>query len=790
MRAIRRRSTDDAACLIARVRPLWPVPRRVRVGRGPWAAGSEDRDYLVLPALRVPILLVPAGERASAAAISRFGVGQRARVATAMMAWAHARGLLRWAPTVRLLAERGDDAPVLSAVAAAVPEAIGVVVWLGRHRHGRAIVLNAFAADGSSLAYAKCAWGSGRSSLRAERDHLVAVSERPIKGVRAPRVQAFTEAEDFSVLVIEALGPGARSGRNPRPPVAEMRALAGSGGWESTSFGQTPVVQSTAQGIAAVAEDSARRWLSSEFDRFLHECGSVVTSVGCWHGDWVAWNMIEAADEVLLWDWEHFYRGVPPGWDHLHFLAQDLRRHAGTGPQVEDRWLALSRRALADDWGVHGAEAEAVIRSYLLWVNLRYVADREGDPAAVPRSGWTRELLARLGEAPVPAVPATATPRPLRILHVSEVHWGGVVTLLQHFVSQQVEAGHEVHVLAPDPLFSTKDALDERVTTHRWSVRRADPVALAGGARQLRRLVAELQPDVVHLHSFFAGMLGRLPGGLSGLGRSAVVYQPHAWSDKLSPRASVTAAVRSVERRAAGRTSLLVANCRDELNRGTEFGVTTPGRPIGVTVDLERFRPPTAQERQEARAALGLDDQRVALVLGRLARQKGQDLLLPAWERDHPGDTVLALVGPGDVAFVQGPAGQEWGRSVIAPGGTDDVRPWLWAADVLVLSSRYETVALVVAEAMATGLPVVSTAVDGVREVLLEGDEPPAGAVVALDDMAGLVREVSRRLDDAGLHAAESAAGPLRAQDRFAPAAVAGRLEAAYREAIEIAKEP
>jgi glycosyltransferase involved in cell wall biosynthesis len=125
-----------------------------------------------------------------------------------------------------------------------------------------------------------------------------------------------------------------------------------------------------------------------------------------------------------------------------------------------------------------------------------------------------------------------------------------------------------------------------------------------------------------------------------------------------------------------------------------------------------------------------------------------------------------------------------WGKSIRFMGGTDDVRPWLWASDALLLSSRYETVALVVAEAMACGLPVVATDVDGAREVLLDGEEPPAGTVVPLARPELLVAEIERLQRDDALTRAYGDAGVRRAATRFAPDVVAQRLEAAYRAAI------
>lgn len=370
----------------------------------------------------------------------------------------------------------------------------------------------------------------------------------------------------------------------------------------------------------------------------------------------------------------------------------------------------------------------------------------------------------------------------LRILHVSEVHWGGVVILLRHFAAEQVARGHEVHVLAhPD-----MPDLGPGVTIHRWDVNRRRPHTLVTAFRQFRATSRTVMPDVIHLHSFVAGFVGRLP--LIRRPRdAAIVYQPHAWADNFSNNSLISATIKHSERLSSRRTDLVVANCDDELRRGERLGVSVPGRVLGVAVDLTRFRPPTPEERTSARQAVGLTDERMVLILGRLARQKGQDLLLPEWARCHPPNTSLMLVGPGERTWAEQFAGNEWGKSVQAAGPKADVLPWLWAADALVLCSRYETVGLVVAEAMAVGLPVVATRVDGAEEVVMGGEEPPAGVVVETSDMVGIVSELARRLNDANLHRRESEAGRLRAELKFAPDVVAERLVAAYRVAIDYA---
>jgi hypothetical protein len=394
-----------AANLVARVRPIWPEPVELHVSRNVLPGRRDGQDYLVLPALRRPVLLVPAGRRAAAGAIVRFDEGQRARLLLRLLAGAQRTGLLRRLPVARVSVGPADDGGVLQEVRKAVPGADAIVVRLGRPRHGRAVILNALDTRGRSVAFAKCAWGVRVADLEQERDNLAAVAHDQIPGVRAPEVLAFVRLEDSAALVLEALTPKSPATGESGLPVEAMKALAGCRGWQRTSVSDSEVVKRLRDGIAAVRDEQARSWLQSELDRMVSELGDVETRAGSWHGDWVPWNMARDGTTILLWDWEHHEPGVPPGFDHLHYLAQELRLRVGTSPDVEDSWLDAARAALAQHWDERGAAAEAAVRAYLLVVNLRYVADREGDPeGSSERSGWTRELLQRLGDEPVRGV--------------------------------------------------------------------------------------------------------------------------------------------------------------------------------------------------------------------------------------------------------------------------------------------------------------------------------------------------------------------------------------------------
>lgn len=366
------------------------------------------------------------------------------------------------------------------------------------------------------------------------------------------------------------------------------------------------------------------------------------------------------------------------------------------------------------------------------------------------------------------------SPATMRILHVSEVHWGGVVSLLRHFTETQVKRGHQVHVLAPPQL----PALS--ATRHDWSLDRHSPGTFPTALGELRRAVAAVKPDVIHLHSFMAGLFSRLPGVIPR-SRFAIVYQPHAWAFDLYDDRLRVSAITLWERAANARTAAIVVNCEDEVQQGRRAGIDNDAFPVGVAVDLGHFVPPSEVVRVESRHALGISAPRAIVVMGRIAHQKGQDLLVAEWERRPVPDTDLLLVGPGDGSALAGLAPREWGRSVHAVGETADVRRWFWASDLLVMPSRYEAVSLVIGEALACGVPVVTTAVNGAREAVLDGPLAPAGAVVAVGDMQGLLDAARHRLDDESARRLESVHARRRAESLFDPTLVTENLEMAYQ---------
>jgi glycosyltransferase involved in cell wall biosynthesis len=370
----------------------------------------------------------------------------------------------------------------------------------------------------------------------------------------------------------------------------------------------------------------------------------------------------------------------------------------------------------------------------------------------------------------------------LRVLHVSEVTAGGVLSLVRTYAVEQELRGNQAYVLAPEPM-----GLDP-ARFRAWSATRRRPYAFPVAVRQLAAAAREIGPDVIHLHSFFAGLLGRT--GLGTIARStAVVYQPHSWSFDAVGSSVLRSAIIRVERSGAQRTHRLVGNCDEEIAEGVTNGVRTPHTVLGLPLDTDFFTPLETDERTRVRERLGLDDRVVATCVGRLCRQKAQDRLVAAWEAAPVPGTVLVLVGDGDDHALRKLAPRQWGRSILAVGHQTDIRSWLRASDLLIQASRYEGQSVAVAEAMACGVPAVVLDVNGSHETIDSGSLDPAGAVVAQADMTGLLAACGVRAADPALRAKESQAARERAIALFSTQIVMDRLDRAYADAIASAAE-
>jgi glycosyltransferase involved in cell wall biosynthesis len=251
-----------------------------------------------------------------------------------------------------------------------------------------------------------------------------------------------------------------------------------------------------------------------------------------------------------------------------------------------------------------------------------------------------------------------------------------------------------------------------------------------------------------------------------------VVHSIHGFGFGPHQAWPVRRAFLAAERRAARWTTAFVAVSRRNLADGVRLGLfpAASARVIRSGIDLAPFREHRGGD--GVRRELGIPPSAPVVVqIACFKPQKAPErfVALAAGLAPRFPDAHFVLVGDGELR-----PRLERARRVAAleerlhlPGWRRDVPAFLDAATLVTLTSRFEGLPRVVVEALAAGVPVVAMAVDGVSEVVRDGEN---GFLVAPDDVAGLTERVAGILADGGLRGrlAAVAGGGLEEFDRLA----------------------
>ncbi len=291
--------------------------------------------------------------------------------------------------------------------------------------------------------------------------------------------------------------------------------------------------------------------------------------------------------------------------------------------------------------------------------------------------------------------------------------------------------------------------------------------------------------DVWHVHQYgnhaaLAVLLGKLlcrPVALK-LTNSAAMGIENAMGSGIAGRI-----LRFLHRR----VSACLALSEETRAEALHFGIPPERiRFIPNGVDVRQFHPATPEQRIAARLELGLNCERLVLYVGRLSQEKNPLGLLDAWaavDTQSREGALLAFVGDGpEWSQVQAKAqSSDLAEAVVLAGARSDVATWYRAADVFVISSHNEGLANTMIEAMAAGLPVISTRVSG-STVLLE--PLAAGVVVDVGDMVQLAGAIESLLQDEPLRSRLGENARHKFESSFSLASTVRKTAALYNELL------
>ncbi len=327
-----------------------------------------------------------------------------------------------------------------------------------------------------------------------------------------------------------------------------------------------------------------------------------------------------------------------------------------------------------------------------------------------------------------------------RVLHVAETIIGGVSTYLQEILSfQAVALGAEnVRVLLPANQAHDLHSIDPSMMLLFGRSGR-NVRSLTAFSMALTEALQTFQPTVVHLHSSFAGAVGR-PILVFQRPRPSVVYCSHGWSFLMEIPAWKQQLYVAIERSLARFTDVVINISRYEDKQAKERGISA--RKCVVVRNAVSPAAPSGS------AHLPFDPSRINLLfVGRFDRQKGLDLLVRAMGQVQ--DLPIHLYAIGGCFHDQKPPEPTPNVTLLGWLPREMLDDYYAGADALVMPSRWEGFGLVAIEAMRNGTAVLASNRGALPELIVDGQN---GLLFDLDeaDTSDLVR-VLRGLDKASL---------------------------------------
>jgi len=300
---------------------------------------------------------------------------------------------------------------------------------------------------------------------------------------------------------------------------------------------------------------------------------------------------------------------------------------------------------------------------------------------------------------------------------------------------------------------------------------------ILSSGNQVSKSVIDNNIDIIHAHLPWAGILARRVLKRTGV---PVIYTEHNKQERYHPL------TRWMNKWSFNNQDMAIAVSKDvEESIYKNIHPSIPVRTILNGVNIKKFDPEKHNKCEEREKLYIPED---AIVIGTVAvfrKQKRLDIwmeLAGRIKKKYPETFFIILGdGPEEVLVRQRIQVSNIKNSVILPGRLDEVRPWLAAMDLFLMTSEFEGLPLALLEAMTMELPVVATDAGGIKEVVRDGVE---GFLKPVDKPMELEEPLSRLVEDEELRIKMGKRGRERVIEAFGLERMVRELEETYFEVL------
>ena len=364
------------------------------------------------------------------------------------------------------------------------------------------------------------------------------------------------------------------------------------------------------------------------------------------------------------------------------------------------------------------------------------------------------------------------------------------------------QRGHDVTLIAgpaigPEgELFNQTKGQDYKVVVLDKLRRAINPFNDVVSYFQIKRLLRQLQPDIVHTHSAKAGILGRFAAHTirntqHKMRNTKIVHTIHGLAFHRYQSRWLNKFYVAVEKSAAKRTDFFFSVADAMTAQATAAGIGRDEQFVTAysAIEEDDFVEPISQERKrDFRRKYGIPEDAIVLVtIARLFMLKGHEYIIESAKQLSKGfeKCVWLFVGDGNLA-------EHFKKQVRQLGLTERIKftgllppsqiPLaIQSSDILVHCSLREGLARTLPQAMLCGKPVVSFDVDGAKEVVNEN----TGRLIEPRNIEQLTKACAELIEDKDLRDKLGEAGRESVKEKFAPETMVDKIEAVYRKLLE-----
>jgi len=362
------------------------------------------------------------------------------------------------------------------------------------------------------------------------------------------------------------------------------------------------------------------------------------------------------------------------------------------------------------------------------------------------------------------------------------------------------ERGHEVTLLT-GPALGPEGELFEQTKGAGYDVivvdklRRAiNPLYDVPSYFAIKKLLRELQPDVVHTHSAKAGILGRFAGYTLkdkwAAGRPVVVHTIHGLAFHPYQSGLLNKFYIAIEKATAKRTDCFISVADAMTQQALAAGIGRPEQYVTAysAIEEEDFLEAISKERRmEFRRKYGIAEDAIVLVtIARLFELKGHDYIIESAKElsKRFANCVWLFVGDGNLSDHYKRLVRELGLAervrfagLLPPS---EIPLAIQCCDILVHCSLREGLARALPQAMLCGRPAVSFDVDGAAEVVNEN----TGRLIEPENVEQLIEACAELIEDGELRRKLGEEGRESVKEKFSPETMVDRIEEVYSKLV------